>query len=130
DTTCSSFFTFHFSLQRGTLMTVPGSDAPMLVALRRQGDALEIEWSDGLRCRLTWRQLRDACPCAGCREERQQPPNPLRILNPSELVPLAPVSMPRVGRYAYKIVWSDGHDTGIFTIEHLRELCRGGAAAT
>jgi DUF971 family protein len=31
--------------------------------------------------------------------------------------------MPRVGRYAYKIVWSDGHDTGIFTLEHLRALC-------
>jgi DUF971 family protein len=32
--------------------------------------------------------------------------------------------MPRIGRYAYKIVWSDGHDTGIFTLEQLRELCR------
>jgi DUF971 family protein len=28
-----------------------------------------------------------------------------------------------VGRYAYKIVWSDGHDSGIFTLEHLRALC-------
>ena len=30
----------------------------------------------------------------------------------------------RVGRYAYKIVWSDGHDTGIYTLEHLRSLCQ------
>jgi DUF971 family protein len=32
--------------------------------------------------------------------------------------------MPRVGRYAYKIVWNDGHDAGIYTLDHLRELCR------
>jgi DUF971 family protein len=92
-------------------------------ALRREGDHLVIEWSDGLVGRLTWKQLRDACPCAGCREERDKPPDPFRLLKPNELVPLAPVGMPRVGRYAYKIVWSDGHDTGIFTIQHLRELC-------
>jgi DUF971 family protein len=30
--------------------------------------------------------------------------------------------MPRVGRYGYKIVWSDGHDTGIYTLEGLRAL--------
>ena len=34
-----------------------------------------------------------------------------------------------VGRYAYHIVWSDGHDTGIFTLEHLRELCQCPACA-
>ena len=33
-----------------------------------------------------------------------------------------PVSLTPVGHYAYKITWSDGHDTGIFTLEHLREL--------
>lgn len=92
-------------------------------ALRREGDSLLIEWSDGQTGRLTWKQLREACPCAGCRDEREKPADPFRILKPQEVVPLAPVSMPRVGRYAYKIVWSDGHDTGIFTVEHLRQLC-------
>jgi DUF971 family protein len=96
----------------------------MPLTLRKEGDSLVIEWSDGCAGKITWQQLRDACPCAGCREERQKPLDPLRILTPSELTPLAPVSMPRVGRYAYKIVWSDGHDTGIYTLEHLRELCQ------
>ena len=97
---------------------------PVPVSLRREGETgLVIEWSDGQRHVHTWKQLRDACPCAGCREEREKPPDPLRILKPSELVPLAPVSMPPVGRYAYKITWSDGHDTGIYTLEHLRALC-------
>ena len=79
---------------------------------------------DGHRSVLTWKHLRANCPCAGCREEREKPPDPFRILKSSELVPLAPVAMTPVGRYAYKIVWSDGHDTGIFTLEHLRALCQ------
>jgi DUF971 family protein len=98
-------------------------DPPIPVSLRREGEEqLVIEWNDGKRCVYTWKQLRNACPCAGCREERDKPPDPFRILKPAELLPLRAVSMPRVGRYAYKIVWSDGHDTGIYTLQHLREL--------
>jgi DUF971 family protein len=44
-------------------------------------------------------------------------------LKPNELVALAPVAMSPVGHYAYKITWSDGDDTGIFTLENLRQLC-------
>ena len=40
------------------------------------------------------------------------------------VLPLAPVAMTPIGHYAYKITWSDGHDTGIFTLENLRELCQ------
>jgi DUF971 family protein len=104
-------------------MAEPGPGAVVPRALRREGDSLVIDWSDGKRSALTWRQLRDACPCASCREERDKPPDPFRILKPSELVPLAPVAMERVGRYAYKITWSDGHDTGIYSLEYLRTLC-------
>jgi DUF971 family protein len=28
-----------------------------------------------------------------------------------------------VGRYGIAIAWSDGHDTGIYTFEMLRNLC-------
>src|SRR5262245_14543371 len=94
------------------------------LSIQREGeDRLVIEWNDGHRCVYTWAYLRKNCPCAGCREEREKPPDPFRILKPNELVPLAPVKMERVGRYAYKIVWSDGHDTGLYTLEHLRQLC-------
>ena len=93
------------------------------LAIHREGtDLLVIEWSDGVRSTYTWQHLRKNCPCAGCREEHEKPVDPFRILKPEQLVPLAPVSMTPVGRYAYKIVWSDGHDTGIFTLEMLREL--------
>jgi DUF971 family protein len=106
-------------------MAAPESAPLTPVALTKDGpDRLVIEWDDGHRSVYAWSHLRANCPCAGCRDQREKPPDPFRILKPSELVPVAPVTMSRVGRYAYKIVWSDGHDTGIFTLEHLRALCQ------
>ncbi len=93
------------------------------VSLKKDGtDRLLIEWSDGGRRAYSWSKLREACPCATCREERDKPPDPFRLLKPNELVPLAAVRVEPVGRYAYKITWSDGHDTGIYTLELLRTL--------
>ena len=95
-------------------------------AIRRDGDDhLTISWSDGKTGRISWNKLRHECPCAHCREEREKPPDPFRILSERELNAGAPrpVSMTPVGYYAYKIVWNDGHDSGIYTIENLRELC-------
>jgi DUF971 family protein len=109
-------------------MGMSSTAVPRPKALSREGDdRLVIDWSDGHRSTYTWSHLREHCPCAACRGELGERPNPLRILKPSELEPrppLAPVAMSPVGHYAYKIVWNDGHDTGIFTLENLRELCQ------
>lgn len=96
-------------------------------ALTKNGnDGLFIDWSDGHRSIHTWVRLRKACPCAGCRDEASKPPDPFRILSPRELQrnePPRPVQFDPIGHYAYKIVWNDGHDTGIYTLENLRSLC-------
>jgi DUF971 family protein len=84
-----------------------------------------ITWSDGQTQTLTVRTLRDHCPCASCRERRQgQPHEPelLPVLRPEETKPLRIIQMRPVGNYAYSISFSDGHDTGIYTLELLREL--------
>jgi DUF971 family protein len=105
------------------------SSVPLVpLTLCKEGeDRLVISWNDGHRGSYTWKHLRANCPCATCREERAAPPDPFRILRPDELAPrppLAPASMSAVGRYAYKIVWNDGHETGIYTLEILRDLCQ------
>jgi DUF971 family protein len=94
------------------------------VSLKREGDGLAIEWTDGVRTFATWRHLRANCPCAACLDERAKPPDPFRVLSPQEAAagPPAPVTMRPVGRYAYQIVWNDGHDTGIYPLEALRAL--------
>lgn len=81
---------------------------------------LIIDWTDGFVSRIPIDKLRRGCPCATCREENEKPSDPFRVLKPKELEPLRLVRMDTVGRYAYKITWSDGHDTGIFSIEYLR----------
>ncbi|MBX9582664.1 MAG: DUF971 domain-containing protein [Gemmataceae bacterium] len=94
------------------------------VSLRREGDGLKIEWSDGVATFVAWRHLRANCPCASCLDERAKPPDPFRVLSPREVEagPPAPLAMKPVGRYAYQITWNDGHDTGIYPLELLRRL--------
>jgi DUF971 family protein len=94
------------------------------VSLKREGDGLMIQWSDGATTFAPFRVLRAKCPCATCNEERKRPPDPFRILSPQELAAgaPAPVAMAAVGYYAYQIKWNDGHDTGIYPLALLREL--------
>ena len=88
---------------------------------------LKIEWDDGYCQELSYWQLRRACPCASCRkkEEEESPPVPsssLPVLTAAEAAPLEIVSMRPVGNYAYNIQFSDGHSTGIYTLQLLRSL--------
>jgi DUF971 family protein len=46
----------------------------------------------------------------------------LPVLSLAEAQPLRITAMDPVGRYAYGIHFSDGHNTGIYTLESLREL--------
>ena len=91
----------------------------------RSENRLLIVWSDGQHREITFNALRKACPCATCREKRAKPPEPsggLQVLSMAEARPLKILGMKPVGNYAYSIAFSDGHDTGIFTLEFLREL--------
>jgi DUF971 family protein len=86
---------------------------------------LLIDWSDGQRREYRIRELRDACPCATCREKRNQPPpDPLALplLKQVQTQPLTIAAMEPMGNYAYSIRFSDGHDTGIFAFDLLRQL--------
>ena len=96
--------------------------------------SLRIVWSDGRDGTISLRRLRQACPCAHCRQqnsEERQPQSPvlpaagkgvLPILTPAQARPLSIESMQPVGQYAYGIAFSDGHHGGIFTFELLRAL--------
>ncbi len=101
------------------------------IELKKQAEqrCLEIAWSDGQRRRYGYTELRSACPCATCREKRaapaEQPATLLPVLSAAEARPLELLGMKPVGNYAYSIAFSDGHDTGIFTFELLRELGEG-----
>ncbi|MCH2113702.1 MAG: DUF971 domain-containing protein [Pirellulales bacterium] len=88
-------------------------------------ERLQIEWSDGQVRQYLVVELRENCPCASCREKRKTPPGSvmaLPVISQKEAQPLRITQMDPAGRYAYAIHFSDGHDTGLFTLESLRDL--------
>jgi DUF971 family protein len=57
--------------------------------------------------------------------ERAKPPQQkplLAVLTPAEARPIAPASMRPAGNYAYAIAFNDGHSSGIYSLDLLREL--------
>ncbi len=75
---------------------------------------LGVVWTDGKQSSFDTRLLRQLCPCAVCEADRQAG----RFVVGDDVVPLRVQS---VGNYAMKIVFSDGHDTGIFEYAWLHE---------
>ena len=97
----------------------PGGDPSTPIGLRKKdAQTLEILWSDGALHEYKARDLRLACPCALCREEMTG-----REILDSATVPedIEPRVLSSVGRYAITIQWTDGHSTGIYHFERLRQ---------
>ena len=81
---------------------------------------LGIVWDDGHESYFPGHALRCACPCAACVDEMsgKKVLQDDRIPEDIEVAEVKPV-----GNYGIAIRWSDGHSTGIYTFERLRELC-------
>lgn len=88
---------------------------------------LGIVWEDGHESFYGGHSLRCACSCALCVDETTG----VKVLR-DDAVPtdVRPLDARPVGRYGLSIRWSDGHDTGIYTLERLRELCPCGDCTT
>lgn len=93
---------------------------------RREG--LFITWADGRKSHFPLEYLRKNCPCATCREEREQ--KAARPANQGLSLTILPANISKaveftdakvVGRYAIQIVWGDGHSTGIYDFRLLRQ---------
>jgi DUF971 family protein len=89
------------------------------------GEGVEITWSDMHTSRYEFPYLRDHCPCAMCNDERA------KKAEGGGAAAVLPMFKPRVtansasavGNYAIQIQFSDSHATGIYSFEHLREIC-------
>ena len=80
---------------------------------------LSIRWSDGRESVYDVRDLRLACGCATCVDEWSG----AERLDPASVPEdVRPLRIEPVGRYAIQIAWSDGHTTGIYPFERLRQL--------
>jgi DUF971 family protein len=92
----------------------------------KRDKGLTIVWADGVTSSFDLAMLRSVCPCAKCKEERTQSKKSLlRVLpgNYTEDLKLAAAEL--VGNYAIRLIWTDGHDLGIYSFVFLRELSEG-----
>ncbi|MDP8245964.1 MAG: DUF971 domain-containing protein [Candidatus Hinthialibacter antarcticus] len=94
------------------------------LSIKRQGDdVLIIEWSDGETRSYSAKELRRKCPCALCmKEEEPRDPMSLPVLSKKETEPICVEQLVPQGHYGYLIYFSDGHNTGTYSLPYLKEL--------
>jgi DUF971 family protein len=92
---------------------------PTSLELTGNDTILQIDWDDGHQSRHRLDVLRAACACAVCRGHH---PSQSLNLRPEQFTGIRITDLAPVGRYAYHIVWSDGHESGIYTLKRLRDL--------
>lgn len=93
---------------------------PTQIAVKDADRTVTITWGDGHVSRFFNWYLRGFCPCAVCQGhgnaisfqvDRAQGHGPDLL------------TIDEVGHYAITLTWSDGHKTGIYTLDALRNMC-------
>ena len=80
---------------------------------------IEINWDKQNKHIYPFKYLRLQCSCAGCVEEMTGK----KLLNVQTIQDdIVAVDFLEVGKYAIQILWSDGHQTGIYPFDYLIQL--------
>ena len=84
---------------------------------------LFLKWDNDEESNIDLKYLRDECPCASCKGETVL----LKTYIPAKPTTGNPESytiksIQQVGGYAIQIVWGDGHNTGIYTWDYIKQL--------
>ncbi|MFE8071816.1 gamma-butyrobetaine hydroxylase-like domain-containing protein [Marinobacteraceae bacterium S3BR75-40.1] len=95
--------------------TEPPAGAPVAVKHHRRSHRLEVTWGDGRAVALDSRALRAHCQCSTCRAMQLQGwDHPGHAVVLREVIPF--------GVSGVQLVFSDGHDRGVFPWRYLWEL--------
>ena len=94
--------------------------------IQHVGNELAIRWDDGSESFIPLEKLRRCCPCASCHGETDILGNVYK--SPDK--PLAPTAFELkrfvpVGGYAIQPLWGDGHSSGIFSFDYLKQVAAG-----
>lgn len=95
---------------------------PTAVTADKTQRLLIISWADGHQSRLPYAGLRLNCPCVECKGGHlyMGTPPDLEVMAQAD-DPVTIEQVQAVGTYALQFQWSDGHYTGIYTWEYLRQ---------
>ncbi len=90
---------------------------PTEIKVRTRSRRLEVAFDDGSRFELSFEYLRVHSPSA---EVKGHGPGEGVLVTGKENVGIR--SVEPVGRYAVRLVFDDGHDTGLYSWKYLHEL--------
>jgi prepilin-type processing-associated H-X9-DG protein len=93
---------------------------PVPKSIESREGRVAILWSDGHVSVYAARDLRLGCRCAVCVDEWT---HENRIDSGRVPAQIKPERIEVVGNYALHFAWSDGHDSGIYSYDYLREIC-------
>ena len=93
---------------------------PTEIEYKSADDLLHMVFSDDHVSVFPTLYLRGYCPCARCQGHSGGDPEwqDISMERQIEVIDVQPV-----GNYALTITWGDGHDTGIYSFEKLRQMC-------
>jgi DUF971 family protein len=91
---------------------------PTEIRLQTKSRQIEIAFDDGNRFELSFEYLRVNSPSA---EVKGHGPGQEVLQTGKENVRVTAIEP--VGHYAVRLVFDDGHDTGLYTWKYLHELC-------
>ena len=92
---------------------------PVNIRLRKQTRTLDVEFSSGETYSLSAEYLRTHSPSA---EVQGHSPDTATLVTGKASVAI--VGLEPVGNYAIRVIFDDGHDTGLFTWKYLYTLGR------
>ena len=81
---------------------------------------LQIVWDNESVDLLNLRELRKLCPCATCLAERDKQSKMYIPLFAENQVTIKSIN--QIGNYAVQITWNDGHNTGIYEYNFLKNF--------
>ena len=90
---------------------------PKDVKLHRKSRELELAYEDGVSYRLPCELLRVYSPSA---EVRGHGPGERKLQTGKKQVAITSIEL--IGNYAIRLTFDDGHDTGIYAWDYLRDL--------
>lgn len=92
---------------------------PTQIRAHQNDQLLELTWAPGQVALLPYRAVRGQCPCASCRDEWTGE----RILDLDAIrADLRIEAMEPVGNYAVQFAWNDGHGSGLYTWDLLKQI--------
>jgi DUF971 family protein len=86
------------------------------------GEEVAIRWDDGLETFFPFERLRAASPSASNQGERDIFGNQYGGGGPRKFPGVTVVGWDRVGNYAIRFDFSDGHNSGLYSYDYLRAL--------